>query len=178
MAAAAVDRLVVGNPPSDLTPYVRARFGEDWDYDPSTGCNTRERVLIAESLVPPTFGGSRCHPTAGRWRSLYDGVVTTDPDELQIDHLVPLADAWRSGAASWTEEQRRAFANDVRDPELIAVTVHTNTSKGDRSPDQWMPPERGAACTYVRRWVAVKVRWHLRVTPAEKATLVQILSGC
>ncbi|HEX2575740.1 MAG TPA: hypothetical protein VHK88_05280, partial [Aquihabitans sp.] len=101
-----VDRLVVAAPDPGLAPYRRAAFGEAWDYDPASGCNTRERVLIAESLVPATVD-DRCRPT-GRWRSAYDGVTTSDPADLQIDHLVALADAWRSGAATWTDERRLA----------------------------------------------------------------------
>jgi hypothetical protein len=175
----AVDRLVVAQPPADLPDYRRAEFGDGWDYDPSTGCNVRERVLIAESSVAVTFGTTRCHPVAGRWLSLYDGLVTTDPTDLQIDHLVPLGDAWRSGAATWTPDRRRAYANDLTDPNtLVAVSARTNESKGDSSPDEWMPPDRTSWCTYADRWVEVKARWHLSVTPSEKSTLVQILEGC
>jgi hypothetical protein len=175
---AAVDRLVVATPPADLPIYRRMAFGDGWNYDAATGCNTRELVLIDESATPPVLR-TRCHPVAGSWRSAYDGVATANPDDLEIDHLIPLADAWRSGAAAWTPEKRRTFANDRSDPAtLIAVTSHTNRSKSDRTPDQWMPPDPSDRCTYVRDWVEVKVRWELTVTPAEKATLVQILSGC
>jgi hypothetical protein len=176
--AAAVDRLVVAAADPGAPRYERDRFGGDWDYDPASGCNTRERVLIEEALAPPTVD-DRCHPLAGRWRSLYDGVVTTDPDDLQIDHLVPLADAWRSGAHAWTDERRRTFANDRSDPDtLIAVTGTTNQSKSDSTPDEWMPPDREAWCDYATAWVDVKLRWHLTVTPPEKATLVQVLATC
>lgn len=180
VAAAAVDRLEVrqGDDPT-APPYVRDQFdGGDWAYDPATGCTTRERVLIEESLVPPTVD-DRCRSTGGRWRSAYDGVETEDPADLQIDHFVPLADAWRSGAWRWTMEQRLRFANDLEDPAtLIAVTGSTNQSKSDSRPDEWLPPDRSAWCEYARNWVEVKRRWALSVVPSEKATLVQILSGC
>ena len=175
---AAVDRLVVSEPADDLPTYHRDAFGDGWDYDPATGCNTRERVLIAESLVPATLA-ERCHPTTGRWTSLYDAVTTTDPARLEIDHLVPLADAWRSGASGWSAARREAYANDLADPDvLIAVTSHTNRSKSDRTPDRWLPPDRAAWCTYATAWVEVKVRYRLTVTGAEKATLVRLLEGC
>ncbi len=161
-----------------VPPYRRDAFGEDWDYDPATGCNTRERVLIAESLVPPTVD-DRCHPSTGRWRSVYDGVTTTDPADLQIDHLVALADAWRSGAWRWTDDQRRTFANDTTHPEaLVAVTGASNQSKSDSTPDEWLPPETTERCAYATAWVEVKARWQLTVAPAEKAALVTVLSGC
>lgn len=177
VVGALVDALVVAEPNLDL-PYRRAAFAEDWAYDPASGCNTRERVLIEEAIVAPTVD-DRCRSTDGRWRSAYDGVEVTDVADLQIDHLVPLADAWRSGAATWTPERRAAFHDDLDHPEaLIAVTGRTNQSKGDSSPDEWLPPDRTSWCTYATDWVAVKVAWELRVTPAEKATLVSILSGC
>ncbi|QXC60787.1 HNH endonuclease family protein [Aquihabitans sp. G128] len=177
-ARAMVDRLVVAVPAADLAPYRRAAFGDDWSYDPATKCNTRERVLIEESLVPPVVD-AQCRSTGGRWRSVYDGVVVTEVAKLQIDHLIPLADAWRSGASAWTDERRLAFANDLDDPDtLVAVTASTNESKSDRTPDEWLPPDRTAWCTYAEDWVDVKARWGLTVTLAEKATLVQVLAGC
>lgn len=175
--AAPVDQLVVAAPDAALAPYRRKMFGNGWDYDPATNCNTRERVLIEESLVAAVVG-AKCRPT-GRWQSAYDGVITTDIADLEIDHLVPLADAWRSGAATWTSQQRETYANDLTDPNtLLAVTSHTNRSKSDSTPDKWMPPDRSNWCTYASEWVEIKGRWHLTVTAAEKATLVQVLQGC
>lgn len=178
-AAGLVDSLVVATPSPSDPPYVRDLFdGGDWAYDPGSGCNTRERVLIEESLVEPTVD-DRCRSTNGRWRSAYDGVETTDVADLEIDHLVPLADAWRSGAWRWSTEERLAFANDLTSPdELIAVTSSTNRSKGDSSPDEWMPPRPEAWCDYASAWVRVKARWALTVTPAEKAALVRLLADC
>ena len=176
-ATALVDRLRVAEPDPSLPRYERDRFGDDWAYDPATKCNTRERVLAAEA-VELRGVDEACRPT-GTWVSSYDGVRTDDPADLQIDHLVPLADAWRSGASSWTDERRRAFANHLDHPEeLIAVTGSTNQSKSDSTPDEWLPPDRGSWCAYASDWVQVKARWDLSVTPAEKATLVQLLSGC
>jgi len=179
VAAAAVDRLQVRSTDQPAgAPYRRSAFGDDWDYDPATGCNTRELVLLDESLTDAA-PDDRCRPTTGRWRSLYDGVVTDDPADLQIDHVVPLADAWRSGASAWPDERRRAFANDRSSPvTLIAVTGRSNQSKGDSSPDEWLPPSRADWCSYATAWVSVKARWGLSVTPAEKSALVRVLDGC
>ena len=177
--ASAVDRLAVRADPSGGVPdYRRAAFGDGWDYDPASGCNTRERVLIEDSLVPPTVD-DRCRSTGGRWRSIYDGVVTNDPADLEVDHVIPLADAWRSGAAAWTDEQRRTFANDLVNPEaLAAVSVRSNRSKGDSRPDEWLPEDRNEWCRYATGWVELKVRWGLSVTASEKAALVRVLEGC
>jgi hypothetical protein len=179
VAVPAVDALEVRTSDDPLLPdYRRAEFGGDWAYDPSSGCNTRERVLIEESLIAPDVD-DRCRPSNGRWRSIYDDVETTDPADLQIDHVVPLADAWRSGAAAWSHERRVAFANDLDDPAtLAAVTGRSNQQKSDSTPDRWLPEHPAARCRYARDWVAIKQRWDLSVTPAEKSALVQVLSGC
>jgi hypothetical protein len=177
-ALAALAALPVAEPEPGLAPYRRKAFGDGWDYDRASGCNTRERVLIAESATP-VVQGARCKVVSGRWTSVYDGVTVTDPAELQIDHLVPLADAWRSGAASWTAAERERFANDLTDPNtLVAVTGRTNESKGDGSPDEWLPPDRSAHCRYAADWVEVKARWRLSTTPAEHAALERVLSAC
>lgn len=176
-ATALVDRLVVAAP-DESVPYRRKAFGSGWDYDPATKCNTRELVLAEES-GPGLVVDAKCKPQTGTWTSLYDGVVTHDPSDLEIDHLVPLADAWRSGAAHWTPERRREFANDLTDPAtLVAVTSNSNRSKQDSTPADWLPPNFDDRCRYVSDWVRVKYRWGLTVTPQEKSTLVQILSGC
>lgn len=160
-------------------PYVRDDFdGGDWAYDPATGCNTRELVLIDESVIEPQVD-DRCRTTRGRWRSMYDGRTTDDPADLQIDHFVPLADAWRAGAATWPTERRLAFANDRTSPDtLVAVTGSTNQSKGDSTPDEWMPPDRSAWCPYAEQWVRVKAAWDLSVTAPERDRLAELLAAC
>lgn len=92
--------------------------------------------------------------------------------------MVPLAGAWRSGADGWTAPRREAFANDLDGPELIAVTDDVNQSKGDRSPDQWMPPAAGYWCTYASMWIHVKSTWGLTATNAEVTALDQMLETC
>lgn len=177
-ATALVDGLRVAPPDPAAGDYRRDAFGSGWSYDGRSGCNTRELVLAIESH-PAAVVGPRCKPLSGHWTSIYDGVAATDPAALEIDHLVPLADAWRSGAAHWTDGRRVAFANDLTDPDtLVAVTSRSNRSKGDSSPDQWLPPALQDRCRYVEAWIRVKARWSLAVTPAEKATLVQVISGC
>lgn len=93
--------------------------------------------------------------------------------------MVALADAHRSGGASWDPAQKAAFANDLALADaLIAVSASANRSKSDRSPDQWLPPAPASHCRYVTAWIDVKYQWALSVTPAEKATLDSLLAGC
>ena len=142
------------------------------------GCDTRKEVLIDEALVPPQIG-SGCRLAGGKWRSPYDGVTVTDSSKLDIDHLVPLAEAWDSGAYAWTAGRREAYANDLSVPwALIAVTASLNRSKGDRDPGEWMPPLASDRCTYTVDWVAVKVRWRLTIDPAEQHKLQELASAC
>jgi hypothetical protein len=70
--------------------------------------------------------------------------------DARIDHVVPLAEAWRSGAAAWNADQRERFANDLVDPQLIAVSASSNRSKGDQDPAEWKPPRRVTWCLYSR----------------------------
>jgi hypothetical protein len=171
-SAQQLDRLLVA-PPRPMTGYSRARFPHWTEHD---GCTTRELVLERDG--EEVTGGPGCGPTGGRWRSAYDGAVLTDPADVDVDHVVPLANAWRSGADRWTDLERGAFANDLDHPELLAVSRATNRAKGDQAPDQWRPPNRGFWCAYARAWVAVKAAWELAVTAAERRTLHRMLDRC
>lgn len=136
--------------------------------------DTRAEVLVLES-EKRARGGCTIH--RGKWRSYYDRRTHRDAGKLDVDHLVPLAEAWDSGARGWSSTTRRRFANDLGDGRaLVAVTSGVNRSKSDRDPAEWLP--RYGKCRYVRDWVAVKLRWSLRVDRAEKRTLRRIASGC
>jgi hypothetical protein len=159
--------------------YEREAFGEGWLVT-AAGCEIRDVVLIAESKVPATRDEG-CDVSAGRWTSLYDGTTTDDPSVLDIDHLVPLAEAWASGASGWDAARRERFANDVnprRPDALVAVTLASNRSKGDRDPAEWMPARRDVWCRYAAAWIRQKAAWHLTVDRAEHDALAGVLDGC
>jgi hypothetical protein len=139
-------------------------------------CDVRDVVLKRDgSGVEAT---ATCKITKGTWKSVYDGKTFTDPKDVDIDHMVPLANAWRSGADKWTDEQRTEFANDLTRPQLMAVSAASNRSKGDQDPSQWKPPQQSYWCEYARRWVTVKSFWGLTVTEREKSTLREMLGSC
>ncbi|WLQ33584.1 HNH endonuclease family protein [Streptomyces castrisilvae] len=154
--------------------YSRDKFPH-WITQSGT-CNTREVVLERDGTN--VSQDSSCAATSGKWYSEYDGATWTAASDLDIDHMVPLAEAWRSGASSWTNAQRQAYANDLTRPQLIAVTDNVNQSKGDKDPAKWMPPRAAYKCTYVRAWIHVKHYYKLTVDSAEKAALQSALSGC
>jgi hypothetical protein len=156
------------------TGYSRDKFPH-W-IDQGSSCNTREVVLKRDGTNVHT--GSDCAATSGSWFSPYDGETWTAASDVDIDHVVPLADAWRTGASSWTTAQRQAYANDLTDPQLIAVTDNVNQEKGDKSPDQWKPPLTSYWCTYAKMWTAVKYKFKLTINTAEKTALTDMLGRC
>ncbi|WP_238017145.1 HNH endonuclease family protein [Dactylosporangium sp. AC04546] len=142
----------------------------------SGACNTRETVLKRDGSSVVT--DSACAATSGRWYSPYDGATWTAASDVDIDHVVPLAEAWRSGASSWTTAKRQSFANDLTRPQLIAVTDNVNQSKGDQDPSTWQPPLSSYRCTYARMWIAVKYYWALTLQSSEKTALQSMLNTC
>lgn len=160
--------------PGTMAGYSRAKFTH-WAEQDGT-CDTREVVLGRDGTG--VTRDSECRAVSGTWKSLYDGVTVTDASKMDIDHIVPLAEGWRSGAASWDAARRKAFANDLTHPQLLAVTAASNRSKGDQSPDLWQPPDRSSWCQYGRAWTTVKSTYGLTVTEAEKKMLTTMLDGC
>jgi hypothetical protein len=158
-----------------LSGYNRNLFKHWIDAD-KDGCNTRAEVLIEEAIVKPKIG-LKCKLTGGKWLSVYDEKTVTNSSLLDVDHMVPLAEAWRSGAWKWTPAQRQAFANDLDNSEaLIAVTLSTNRSKSDRDPALWMPAKD--KCTYTANWISIKTKYSLTVDSKESVRLSLLISEC
>lgn len=182
-ARAGLDRLPVAWNRNWET-YDRNAFGPGWSGrggEPvlSGGCTAREQVMkrdLTETLVGDSnsclvLSGTLDDPYTGE-RIPYDRFTSSN---IEIDHVVALGDAWRSGASQWKPEQREKFANDVGN--LLAVQKQANQEKGAKSPDQWQP-RQAYQCEYARRWVSVKERWGLSVQPTEKSALANMLDIC
>jgi hypothetical protein len=172
-AAKQLTKLTVVAKTGSMAGYSREKFPH-WK---STGknCDTRDAVLERDGKNVKTSG---CNVVAGTFTSFYDGVKLTSPTKVDIDHTVPLANAWRSGANKWTTAQREAFANDLDRPQLLAVSATSNRSKGDQDPSTWKPPARNAWCEYAEDWVTVKAYYKLTVTQKEKDALTDMLETC
>ncbi|HZE31441.1 MAG TPA: DUF1524 domain-containing protein [Actinoallomurus sp.] len=166
--------LTVGTPHS-MTGYSRDAF-DIWAGQPD-GCTTRQDVLArdGDGVVE---GSDGCQPAFGSWYSAYDGTTVTVVAQATIDHVVPLADAWRTGADQWTPAQRKAFGNDLTDAQLIIASSASNSSKGDKDPSEWKPPNTAYWCTYGEQYVSVKYVFHLFVTSDEKSALGDLLDAC
>ncbi len=168
--------LAVDDRPSPVGTYRR----DDWphwkDVD-GNGCDARQDTLILWSTTPAIVDRSRgCKVLAGTWVSPYDGKVTASPADIQIDHMVPLAEAFRSGGWQWDAGRRRQFANDPI--ELVAASGSSNNAKSDSPPNEWRPPRVESWCAYADRWVTVKATYGLTVTTEERDALGQMLDTC
>jgi len=165
------------------TGYTRDQFGPAWQDVDRNGCDTRNDILardLTRTVVKPgthgcvVLSGTLAEPYSGRTISFQRGQTTSEA--VQIDHVVPLSDAWQTGAQGWNASRRAAFANDPLN--LLAVDGPLNMAKGDGDAATWLPPNRGYRCTYVARQVAVKIGYGLWMTQAEKDAIASILSTC
>jgi hypothetical protein len=164
-------------------------YSEDGSYDRKTfkhwtdadkDCqDTRQEVLIAESVIPVTLDKRGCRVLAGEWHDPYTGKVFTDPKNLDVDHVVALGWAYYHGARNWTKQQREAYANDLENQEhLIAVENTANRQKGRQGPDTWKPANKAAWCDYGRMWARITYRWNLMLTWAEIEAIGALIDTC
>lgn len=173
--------------PVGFDGYSRDAFGSAWQDIDGNGCNQRDDVLLRDA-VPGTVRvraqGSCDHDVlAGTWVEPYTGERLSFTDlkdvrqaqAIQIDHVVPLAEAWVSGASTWSTRRRLKYANDLRD--LVAASGPINASKGPSDPAAWRPRKR-FQCAYAKRWIGIKHRWHLVVDDSEAAALGDMLLTC
>ena len=154
------------------------RYDRD-DYDhylgrDENGCNLRDRILLSEAIRVLSVT-DRCD-AEGEWLSWLDGEYLSDEGDLEIDHLVALAEAHRSGAWRWTEKQRREFSND--EATLSAVSRSANRAKSDHDPATWRPPAESVWCRYAREWIAIKRKYDLAADRAEVGALSAMLDSC
>ena len=174
-----IPQLTISAVSRDIPAYDRS----DWRHwiDEDRDCqNTRAEVLIEESLVAVSFRNANgCTVGSGQWVAPYTGALVESARDLDIDHMVPLANAHRSGGWSWTPQEKLTYANDLSfEGHLIAVTASANRSKGAKGPEGWQPADNSHWCDYAANWITVKATWGLTATAAEWAALENMLSTC
>jgi hypothetical protein len=160
-----------------LTGYTREQFGDGWAS--VAGCDMRDRILTRDLTQRSYEPGSTCDVASGLLVDPYTRArirYIRGASEVDIDHVVALADAWQKGAQQWPAAERETFANDPL--ELLAVSAHANRAKGDGDAATWLPPSTAFRCAYVARQIAVKRRYHVWVTAAEHDAMARVLGSC
>jgi hypothetical protein len=167
--------------------YSRDAFGQAWKDIDGNGCNQRDDVLLRDAVGGSARvqrqGGCDHDVVAGSWIDPYTGAQLTftnlkdqhQAQAVQIDHVVPLAEAWVSGASTWSARKRLRYANDIRG--LVASSGPVNASKGSFDPAAWRP-KYAHQCAYATRWIATKGRWRLAVDASEVRALEEMLDAC
>lgn len=155
-------------------PHWRSAKQSGWGIK-QNGCDVRQATLIRDGKNVKV--GDNCKVLSGTWVDPYGGTVMTDPDDIDIDHIVPLGNAYRAGANGWTKKQGITYANA---PDITVVSLSSlNSAKGDQGPEAWKPPNREAWCVYALRWVQAKSKYRLRLNSlAEKNALTMMLNTC
>lgn len=157
------------------TGYDRYSWGRWADVDEDCQ-DTRQEVLIRQSEVPVTLDDRGCRVLVGRWTCPYTGQIFTDPGLLDIDHTVPLKEAYDSGAATWNEREKSLYFNYSGKGHLVAVDRSANRSKGSRQPHEWLPPNEAYRCQYIKNWLNVKRQWELEIDCVESQWLATAVS--
>ncbi|WP_435271148.1 HNH endonuclease family protein [Streptomyces sp. 1222.5] len=161
--------------PHSMDGYARDKF-DIWSSQPG-GWTTRQAVLARDGKDVKDKPSS-CQPESGSWYSAYDDTTVTEVAKATIDHMVPLAEAWRSGADTWTADQRKDFGNDLKDPQLLIASESSNTSKSDSGPADWKPTNHAFWCVYAKDYTHIKSVWKLTTTDKEKSALASMLDTC
>ncbi|WP_372655913.1 HNH endonuclease family protein [Halobacteriovorax sp.] len=145
---------------TDEKQYSRKEF-KHWTDDDKNCLDTRAEVLKIRSLVEVNI--SNCRVVNGLWNDYYYREELSKASDIDIDHIVPLKDAWISGASKWTSKKREEFANDYEN--LVITNLKYNRRKGAKTPLEWLPVNKNYACKYIAKWILIKEKYELRISP-------------
>lgn len=164
--------------PIAANDYQRTEFGHGWKDLDQDCLDTRNEILIRDSVDQVELSYSGCDVKRGRWVLPFSGQVVTNPHYIDIDHIVPLKWAWDNGANNWTRGERVKFANDQTN--LIVTSPSVNRSKGSRSPFEWMPPLEESHCFYLGTWQQIVKKYDLTTTNFDRQKFKRLIvkSGC
>lgn len=170
-------------PPAAPEKYNRKNHFGSWRTDMSNCLDVRGRVLTRDSLDPVTThqSGERCVVDTGRWQDPYSGNIQTSPRDVQIDHMVPLKNAYVMGGFGWSKNKKCWYANFLpANYHLIPVSSHENQAKSDKTPADYIPPNRAHQCDYVKNWLKIKMAWGLKLVDPEVDAIKDVIkqNGC
>ena len=173
-----LNELLISNHPKNSIPEYNRSEWKHWTDDDGDCINTRHEVLILESKINVIMR-DKCNVDIGYWVDLFTGEIFEESKLLDVDHMVPLANAHYSGGWEWSSSKRKTFANYLSyENHLIAVTASANRQKGSSSPDEWKPGLTSYWCQYGLDWINIKLEWSLSVTSSEGTALQEMLSTC
>jgi hypothetical protein len=157
--------------------YARYRYGL-WSDEDGDGCTTRDDLIVSQA-VEAVRRTDPCRIVSGHWLSPYDNATIDNPDEVRVDHVVGLYEAWKSGAYKWTDAQRNAYLNDVKDKgAVLAVSRISAEDKDGRDPADWLPTNEAFRCDYLQTWVDLKTAWKLSVDAGERESIAGAALNC
>ncbi len=169
------------NFPKPSIPYKRDEQFGTWIKDTLDGTcmNTRGKVLVRDSDSNVDYNPNGCTVSRGKWNDPYTATAFISAGDIQIDHFIPLKNAYMTGAFEWDQSKRCLYANYMGNNfHLLSVSGKENMRKSDSTPDQYMPPNKNYACQYLKQWLEIKVIWKLRITPKEAAAIkTKVLSS-
>ena len=171
--------ITVAEIPAGILEYNRGEW-KHWVDEDGDCQDARQEVLIAESLVEVTYEDDRqCRVATGRWYGAFTSSYTEDPDDLDIDHMVPLKNTHDCGGWRWDAATKESYANDLTDPDhLIDVTSRANRAKGSRGPEECTPSDLDYWCQYAVDWTKIKQQWGLTMTQVESEIVMGMLRTC
>jgi len=138
--------------------------------------NTRQEVLIRDSIIKPKFNNDGCKVISGSWQDFYSGKIYKNPSDLDIDHVVALAEANKAGAKNWDADYKTLYANDL---DLLVISSKSNNrSKGAKTVDQWLPKDRNYRCQYIIKYRDIKKKYKLSFSQKEVLTIKRTLVEC
>ena len=183
IAAPTVNSIVLTISVSEIAADLPGYDRDDWRHwtDEDGDCqNARHETLVEESRIPVEFKDERrCQVASGEWVGPYTGTLVTEASDLDIDHMVPLANAHRSGGWQWSEDRKERYANYLDYPgHLVAATQRANRAKGADGPEAWRPDDRTYWCQYALDWIEIKRSWELTATPDEADALREMVESC
>ncbi len=166
--------------PKTYPNYKREFHFGSWVKNKKSGTclNTRAQVLLRDNIGVIKYKEQNpCSVIEGQWSDPYAGVTITDAQEMQIDHMVPLKEAYRSGAYNWTFKERCLFGNYLGyKHHLLAVYGEENNNKGDQTPEFYLPPRQEYRCEYIKNWLAIKALWGLSLSKSETSVIKNLLN--
>lgn len=161
--------------PKSSTIYDRDSYKHWSDFDKDCQ-DTRDEVLILHNIGDLKLSEDSCDVISGLWFDPYSGKEFTNPSDLDIDHIVPLSEADKSGSHNWKEDKKEEFANDFEN--LLPVYSSLNRSKGGKDPNEWMPPNKDYSCKYINSWMYIKNKWQLSYDNEEVSFLNNFRKEC